>query len=321
MKKIVILDLDGTVFDCSHRLHFIEGQSRDYKAFYDGIVDDTPIPHIVDLVRALAFSQEYLILVVTGRPITHLRETQMKLQEEFISYHAIFMRPEGDFRKDYIVKKEILDTIRKEFGEPAFALDDRASVVAMWRENGVPCLQVAPGDFDKKTTKYKPGKLVLLVGPSGAGKSTHVKTYAYQSGIDIKSWEPNQVISTDELRREICDGDFQDQSKNRQVFATLYALVKARIEGGLLTVVDATNHRSADRKALRDLTPSNTEIEYHVIDRPLKEKLKTGGWRLTVENKGMGLIERHDQIFNSNLKHILAGDDDPRVTVKDFRKI
>ena len=27
------------------------------------------------------------------------------------------------------------------------AFDDRDRVVAMWREEGVPCFQVAPGDF------------------------------------------------------------------------------------------------------------------------------------------------------------------------------
>lgn len=307
-KKIVILDLDGTVADCSHRLHFIEGQNRDYQAFYDGIVDDTPIQHIIDLVRALAQSQEYIILAVTGRPDTHKRETIVWNQQQFLPYHALFMRAEGDFRKDYIVKKEILETIRKEFGEPAFALDDRSSVVAMWRENGVPCLQVAPGDFDKP--KYRPGKLILLVGPSGAGKSTHALRMGYTD---------DQIVSTDAIRQTLC-GDFQDQSKNNQVFKALHAIVKTRIENGLLTVVDATNLRNSDRMAIRDLVPSNTEIEYNVIDRPLEEKLKTGGWRLEVENKGVGLIERHDHIFKSNIEAIMAGDNDPRVTVRDYRK-
>lgn len=307
-KKVVILDLDGTVADCNHRLHFIQGAERDYKAFYDALVDDKPIHHIIDLVRAISESSEYVFIVVTGRPISHLRETEIWLNEHFIDYYAIFMRAENDFRKDYIVKKEFLDTIRAQFGEPAFALDDRSSVVAMWRQNGVPCLQVAPGDFDKP--KYKPGKLILLVGPSGAGKSTHAVAMGYTD---------DQIVSSDAIRQTLC-GDFQDQSKNAQVFAALHAIVKARIDSGLLTVVDATNLRSADRLALRSLTNEDGEIEYHVIDRPLEEKLKTGGWRLAVQNKGMGLIERHDQIFKSNLKYILDGDGDSRVIVKDFRK-
>lgn len=307
-KKIVIFDLDGTVADCSHRLHYIDGQIRDYKAFYDGIVDDTPLRHIIDLLRALAKSGDYILLGVTGRPITHLRETQLWLQEQFVTYSAIFMRKEGDFRKDFIVKQEILEVIRKEFGEPDFVLDDRASVVDMWRANGIPCLQVAPGDFDKP--KYKPGKLILMVGPSGAGKSTLAASLGYTD---------DQIVSTDAIRQTLC-GDFQDQSKNAQVFAALHAIVRARIESGLLTVVDATNLRTADRRSLRDLSPRDGVIEYFVIDRPLFEKQMTGGWRIDVQSKGVGLIERHHQIFQSNLKDIMAGDNDPRVTVRDYRK-
>lgn len=308
-KKIVILDLDGTVADCSHRLHFIEGYNRDYQAFYDGIPDDEPIKHVIDLVRALHQSGEYLILSVTGRPITHLRETQVWLTKEFIPFDALFMRPEGDFRKDYVVKKEILDMIREQFGEPAFALDDRSSVVKMWRDNGVPCLQVAPVDFDDKP-KYKPGHLILLVGPSGAGKSTHAQMLGYTD---------DQIVSSDAIRQTLV-GDFRDQSKNEQVFVALRAIVKTRIENGLRTVVDATNLRNADRRAFLEIAPANAEIHYHVINRPIKDKLATGGWRLEVENKGKGLIERHDQIFQSNLKEILNGDGDPRVIVKDYRK-
>lgn len=311
-KKIIILDLDGTVADCTHRLHHIKGENRDYKAFYDALVDDKPIQHIIDIVKALHLSQEYMIFVVTGRPITHLRETQLWLNEHFVPFHAVFMRPENDFRKDYIVKKEILDKIRNEFWEPTAVLDDRQSVCDMWRENGVPCLQVAPGDFDKP--KYRPGKLILLVGPSGAGKSTYCDKL-----VDVHGYYRSSIISSDEIRSQICL-DFQDQSKNKQVFETLHSIVKSRIEGGLTTIVDATNIKTADRKSILNLVPEDTYIEYYIIDRPLEEKLKTGGWRLKVENKGVGLIERHDRIFKSNLKDILAGDHDQRVRVIDMRE-
>lgn len=143
-KKIIILDLDGTVADCTHRLYYIEGENRDYNSFFDSMVDDEPIHPIIDLVRTLALSQEYLIIAVTGRPITHLRQTHLWLTENFIPYHAIFMRPADDYRKDTVIKKEILDMIRKEFGEPEFALDDRPDVLRMWRSEGIFTLAVGP---------------------------------------------------------------------------------------------------------------------------------------------------------------------------------
>ena len=56
------------------------------------------------------------------------------------------MRQDGDFRRDDIVKQEILDKyIDKD--RVLFVLDDRDQVVDMWRRNGLTCFQVAEGDF------------------------------------------------------------------------------------------------------------------------------------------------------------------------------
>lgn len=143
-KKIIILDIDGTVADCNHRLHFIQNGNRDYNGFYDNMDKDIPIHPIIDLVRALKFGGEYIILAVTGRPDTHKRETMLWLDKYFVPYDAVFMRPGGDYRQDTVIKKEILDVIRKEFGEPEFALDDRPDVLRMWRSEGISTLAVGP---------------------------------------------------------------------------------------------------------------------------------------------------------------------------------
>ena len=173
----------------------------------------------------------------------------------------------------------------------------------MWRDEGLTCLQVAPGDFDKP--KYKQGILALLVGPSGAGKSTFIK-------------DSSNVISSDNLR-ELLSGHFKDQTKNNQVFAALHALVKTNLDHGLNVIVDATNIRNADRRKLRDLCAPDTRINYLVIDRPLEDKIRDGGWRNDVIIKGQTLIERHAEIFKNNLKDILNGDNDERVHVFDLR--
>jgi hypothetical protein len=65
--------------------------------------------------------------------------------------------------------------------------------------------------------------------------------------------------------------------------------------------------------------PQDTEIEYWIVDRPLKVKHEFAGWRDDVVIKGVKLIDKHDQTFKSALKHILKGDNDPRVTVVDKR--
>ena len=57
------------------------------------------------------------------------------------------MRAEKDNRKDSIVKVELLQQIRKDYGEPFLWFDDRSQVVNAIRAQGVRVLQVAPGDF------------------------------------------------------------------------------------------------------------------------------------------------------------------------------
>lgn len=63
------------------------------------------------------------------------------------NWYELHMREEGDMRQDSVVKEEIY---RKEI-EPRFnvhlVLDDRNQVVDMWRKLGLPCWQVAEGNF------------------------------------------------------------------------------------------------------------------------------------------------------------------------------
>ena len=61
-------------------------------------------------------------------------------------YDDLFMRMAGDKRPDYVVKKDILDNFIK-ISDVWFVLDDRKSVVDMWRKAGLRCLQVQEGDF------------------------------------------------------------------------------------------------------------------------------------------------------------------------------
>jgi adenylate cyclase class IV len=59
----------------------------------------------------------------------------------------LFMRQAGDNRDDRIVKREIYEREIKGRYNVRFVLDDRNKVVALWRDLGLPCFQVADGDF------------------------------------------------------------------------------------------------------------------------------------------------------------------------------
>lgn len=169
----------------------------------------------------------------------------------------------------------------------------------------------------KFMTKIEPNTsnefmLTLLIGPSGAGKSTWAKmTYP-------ASW----VVSSDQIRQDLC-GDFKDQSRNKEVFQALHAMVETRLKCGLPTVVDATNINAKDRKAIVDIALSvddTFKVKYLVIDAPLEIKKASGGWRNEVMIGNKTLVEAHHERFQSALKDIMKGDGYTNVDVVKLKR-
>lgn len=143
--SFVICDLDGTLCDITHRRHFVAGEKKDWKSFFANVKDDALNAPVAELLDTLAADGHH-ILLVSGRPITPCGiPTEDWLLNHEIAYDHLFMRQGGDHRSDVIVKQEILDHLPKDRID--YVLDDRDSVVKMWRDNGLFCMQVAPGDF------------------------------------------------------------------------------------------------------------------------------------------------------------------------------
>lgn len=106
--------------------------------------DDVNVP-VASLARALV-ATGVAVLVVSGRDAVCRPETEAWLDRHGIRYNGLYMRPRGDQRRDATVKREILEVIGEDYAVVG-VLDDRDQVVKMWRAAGLPCLQVAPGDF------------------------------------------------------------------------------------------------------------------------------------------------------------------------------
>ena len=84
--------------------------------------------------------------------------------------------------------------------------------------------------------------LVLLVGASSSGKSTLAR----------KHFLPSQIVSSDAYRAMVSD-DENNLDATKDAFDVLHFVVDKRLKRGVLTVVDATNLKAADRKSLVDL--------------------------------------------------------------------
>lgn len=115
---------------------------------YDKVINDEPDFAVRNIVNAF-YQKGYTVLFVSGREGTAICKelTQRWLNENGFKHHALYMRKEGDFRRDSIVKQEIYEQHIKDKYVVEFVLDDRNQVCSMWREIGLKCLQVQPGDF------------------------------------------------------------------------------------------------------------------------------------------------------------------------------
>jgi len=144
--ECIIVDLDGTLCDTSHRQHFmnVEGK-KDWKGFFAGINEDG-LNKAVYAVLDRMYDNTSIVLA-SGRPDDYMTETKAWLMKHDVPYGSLFMRRRHDFRRDDIVKEVILDFEILPRYKPLFVLDDRKQVVDMWRRRGIACFQVAEGDF------------------------------------------------------------------------------------------------------------------------------------------------------------------------------
>jgi hypothetical protein len=125
----------------------LQGNRPDWARFNAAMGEDTPNGPIVALYKTLWTSGAYDLQIVTGRNEAFRKVTETWLTWNGIEFNRVSMRADKDYRADNIIKAEILDQLRDEGREIAFAVDDRQQVVKMWRANGVTCLQCDVGDF------------------------------------------------------------------------------------------------------------------------------------------------------------------------------
>lgn len=136
LPRAIICDLDGT-------LALLNGRNPyDASSCADDLVNE-PVVHIVRTYAAAGFA----VLIVSGRNARYRKATEAWLGAHGIAYSALHMRRARDFRKDAVLKSEVYEQEVRGKYAVLFVLEDRDQTVAKWRELGLACLQVAPGDF------------------------------------------------------------------------------------------------------------------------------------------------------------------------------
>jgi predicted kinase len=134
----IICDLDGTL--CLNK-----GKRSPYD--YSKVNLDEVNPVIMQILETYYRFMHWDIIYLSGRDSSCRDLTQEWLRNHHAPPGKLWMRAEGDKRKDWIVKHEIFQKEIVPYYNPRFVLDDRNQVVDMWRKLGLTCLQVADGNF------------------------------------------------------------------------------------------------------------------------------------------------------------------------------
>ncbi len=160
MKPLYIFDLDGTLADCTHRLPLIQQTRKDWRGFFAACVDDKPILPAIRTLQALRKGGAE-VWIWTGRSDEVQPETEEWLYKHGCIKYSMFlhwqpfappesfrMRKAGDHQPDDELKRGWLGEIEPpEYWRLTGVFEDRQRVVEMWRAAGIPCFQVAPGEF------------------------------------------------------------------------------------------------------------------------------------------------------------------------------
>lgn len=151
-KPFIIFDLDGTLCNIDHRIHFIRNDENrpDWNSFNKGCINDTLYKHIYMIYACMCdpmfHDDTFGCIIVTGRSDEYADQTIKWLTDHFIHPDYLYMRPKNNYDSDHVFKKSVIDQYLCD-ARVLFVIEDRDRVVDMWRSSGYKCLQCKKGDY------------------------------------------------------------------------------------------------------------------------------------------------------------------------------
>jgi predicted kinase len=142
----IIVDLDGTLAERDM------SQGDKIRGHFDlkRVGEDLVVQPVYDIVNGWRNDDEnrYVVFLSGREEICREETIQWLYKIGFhdglwdLGYFALFMRPKNDNRSDYIVKKELFEKHIEPFYDVKFAIDDRPSIVQLWKDLGIFCMNV-----------------------------------------------------------------------------------------------------------------------------------------------------------------------------------
>lgn len=144
-KSVVLCDIDGTIANLDHRLHYVKGETKDWKSFFAEIHNDTVRQ---DVARQLVdlYNQGKTIIFMSARPDNYKEETLKWLSDNYLSFaYTLIMRNASDKRPDTEVKRDMMESFFPDREVIHTIFDDRPSIIRLWQEMGLNVVDVGKG--------------------------------------------------------------------------------------------------------------------------------------------------------------------------------
>ena len=137
-----IFDVDGTLCDVRGIRHYVIPPSRDFHRFHVASQFCPPNHDVADRARQ-AKIEGRVVIVLTARMARYRMLTRRWLNAWDIPFDVLRTRKDGDFRKDAVIKREILADLRRGF-TIVRAHDDNPAVIEVWQDEGIETV-IVPG--------------------------------------------------------------------------------------------------------------------------------------------------------------------------------
>jgi hypothetical protein len=156
----IIVDINGTLGDCTQRAHFLDADPRDWDGFFENMMIDTPVDFVHRFCNAQPKEPFWChVLLTTGAPEKYRPLMTRWLETNNVHYDKLFMRGNFEFIKGYVWKEKLY---REEI-EPNYdvvcVLEDKEECTQMYRKLGLHCWLVAECVYPRNSSKQVEPKL------------------------------------------------------------------------------------------------------------------------------------------------------------------